>query len=138
MDRRHEGVPAAGANRREPGTLPTASRQVQQRQGLVVAWYVASCRSEKDFLDRCGESILCFRLEEVSTESLMRRMIFVPLAAVAVLALLSPLATACTCIPPSDVYTSYAASDAVFLGEVIAISSDPTPPFYNRRVTLRV
>jgi len=68
----------------------------------------------------------------------MLRNALLPLATVAMLVGPAPRTSACTCIPPSDVYTSYAASDAVFLGEVIAISSDPTPPFYNRRVTMRV
>src|SRR5262249_32533746 len=70
--------------------------------------------------------------------ALMRRTVLVPLAAAAVLAGLAPRTSARTCVPPSDVYTEYAASDAVFLGEGIAISNDPTPPFYNARVPIRV
>jgi flagellar hook capping protein FlgD len=70
----------------------------------------------------------------------MRRIVLA-LVVFALLVAPAPPSSACTCVPPSDVYTELAASDAVFLGEVVDIVIEPTPDapyFFNARVTIRV
>src|SRR5262249_47611344 len=61
----------------------------------------------------------------------------VPLVALAVLAAAAPYARACSCAP-SDFYADFAASNAIFIGEVLDISSPGTedPPLVS--VTMRV
>ena len=57
----------------------------------------------------------------------MRRGVLVPLIAITQLVGPSPPSWACTCALPGNVYTEYAASHAVFLGEVVEISFEAPP-----------
>src|SRR5262247_4638227 len=71
-------------------------------------------------------------------QSLHTRSLLLPVIALTWLAGMPQRAPACTCVPTSDVCTELARSDAVFLGEVVEITSaDPEYPG-QMWVTIRV